>query len=324
MEAILGIDLGGTNIKAALVSRDRSILGKCSVPTDAANGPDAVIAAMVRAGERLLNECSLRKDQVLAAGVGAPGPMNWQTGIVYSPPNLPGWKDVPLAESMTERLGIETFVDNDANVACFGEYWLGEGQGTENMCMLTLGTGVGGGIVVFGKLLRGIDGTAGEIGHMTVMRDGRQCNCGAKGCLETYGSVTGLVRTAREGLESGEASVLRDMVKGDLSAITGKMISDGAIQGDAYCQWVFRETGSWIGTAVADLINLLNPEKIIIGGGMIGAGGILMDAIQETAKSTAFDVPAKRAQIVVAGLGLDAGVIGAAGTALERYESQQG
>lgn len=321
-QVFVGIDLGGTFIKTAVVSEDGEVLGKVSLPTESEHGPEHVMNVMADSVGQALREATVLKSVVRACGVGAPGPMNWKSGVVYSPPNLPGWKDVPLAEEMAKRLSIPTYVDNDANVACFGEYWSGAGRGVESMCMLTLGTGVGGGIVVFGKLLRGIDGTAAEIGHIKVERDGRSCGCGGMGCLESYASVTGLVRTARKGLEEGEASTLRDATGGDLDALTGKMVSDAAQAGDGFATYVIEETGRWIGTGVASLINLLNPERVVLAGGMIDAGEMLFKPIREIAVQEAFEVPAKRAKIVAAELGGNAGVVGAAGCARERYTEQ--
>lgn len=319
-DVLLGIDLGGTNVKAAVVDKDKQILGKDSRPTQANEGVDAVIDAMAASADAALAASQRSRNDVLAAGIGAPGPLNWRTGIVYSPPNLPGWKDVPLAKAMQERLGVPCFVENDANAACYGEYWLGAGQGTENMCLLTLGTGVGGGIVVHGKLLRGKDGTAGEIGHIKVARDGRPCNCGANGCLEAYGSVTGMLTTVIEAIQAHRSTVLTKMCRNDLERITGRMISQAAAQGDELAQWAIRETGIWLGIGAANLINLLNPEKIVLCGGMTAAGETLFKPIRETAKKMSFQVPADRCEIVPAGLGSDSGVIGAAGCALARHE----
>jgi len=319
-ELIVGVDLGGTNVKTAIVSRDKKILGKDSRPTRADEGLAVVMDCMAESVEAALKSAGASARDVLAAGFGAPGPMNWQTGVVYSPPNLPGWKNVPLADEMQKRLGFPCFVDNDANVACYGEYWLGAGQGADSMCLLTLGTGVGGGIVVFGQLLRGIDGTAAEIGHLKVMRGGRMCGCGATGCLEAYGSVTGMVRTAIEGIEAGKKTVLSELCGGDLKKIDGKMISDGIARGDEFSKWVMQETAVWLGIGIGSLINLLNPEKVVLCGGMIAAGDVLFDPIRKTAKEMSFEVPGNRAQIVPAGLGADSGVIGAAGCALARFE----
>jgi len=315
-DVYLGIDLGGTRIKAAAVSGQGELLGRAERDTPATEGVDVVVDAMIAAGNEALSAAGVETPK--AAGIGAPGPMNWQSGIVYSPPNLEGWKDVPLADLMRDRLGVPCYVDNDANVACYGEFSAGAGSEVDSLCMLTLGTGVGGGIVVFDTLLRGIDGTAAEIGHMTVVRDGRKCGCGAHGCLETYASVTGMVRTAREGLERGAASTLRERGGPDGMDLSGEMISREARNGDAYARWVVEETGTWIGIGVANLINLLNPEMIVLGGGMISAGPMLIDSVRETATRNAFAVPARRAQIVPSRLGGDAGVVGAAAAARDR------
>lgn len=319
-DVLLGIDLGGTRIKTAAVTTEREILARDVRSTPAQEGVDAVADAMANSARAALK--SAGADNALAAGIGAPGPMNWQTGVVYSPPNLKGWKDVPLADLMRERLDIPCFVDNDANLACYGEFWKGAGRGVDCMCMLTLGTGVGGGIIVFGRLLRGIDGTAAEIGHMTVQRDGRQCGCGAKGCLEQYGSVTGMVKTAHEGLEAGEDSTLRNVWDGDPTRITGRMISEEAAKGDAFARWVVQETGDWLGVGISSLINLLNPEKVVLGGGMIQAGDLLFDAVRKRARADSFDVPGDRAQVVPAELGDDAGVTGAARAAWDRLSEE--
>jgi len=316
---LIGVDLGGTNIKTAAVSRDGDILGKDSRPTQAELGLEGVLENINTSVNAVLEGANLTLDNVLAAGVGAPGPMNWQTGVVFSPPNLPGWKNVPLADLLKEKWGIPCFVDNDANVACYGEFWLGAGKGIESMVLLTLGTGVGGGIVVLNQLLRGPDGTAAEIGHLCVCRDGRECNCGARGCLETYASVTGMVRTAVEGIHNGAKTLLIERCNQDLNRLTGKMISDAAVQGDEFAQWVIRETGIWLGTAIGSLINLLNPERVVLAGGMVAAGEMLFEPIRETALKQSFEVPGHRAMIVRAELAPDSGVIGAAGCALERY-----
>ena len=317
-DVLLGIDLGGTYIKTALVTSEGEILAQSSAATPAQEGPAAVMDAMAAAANKLASEHA-RDAKVVAAGVGAPGPLNWQEGIIFEPPNLVGWRDVPLAAEMEKRLNTRVFLENDANAACYGEHWLGAGRGAKTMCVLTLGTGLGGGIVVHNRLLRGIDGTAGEIGHMTVERDGRLCGCGARGCLETYGSVTGMVRTARDGLKDGRKSRLTD-TQPDL--ITGELISQLAAEDDHFCQWVVQETAQWLGFGIANLINLLNPEKVVLCGGMIAAGDQLFDPVRATAKANAFDVPAARCEIVPAGLGGDSGVLGVAGCAWERLQGR--
>ncbi len=318
-KAILGIDLGGTFVKTAILSTDGKLLAKHEEPTQAIDGLDAVLDVICVASQKVISSAGLANSDIAACGIGAPGPLDWRSGIVFTLTNLPGWKDVPLGAIMSDRLGIPCYLENDANAACYGEFWRGAGQGARNMCLLTLGTGLGGGVVVEGALLRGPDGTAGEIGHMIVERNGRPCGCGAQGCLETYGSVTGLVRTAREGLEGGEASALRERCDGDWDKLTGVMVSEAAEAGDAFAHEVIRTTGEWLGLGIANLLNLFNPEKVVLAGGMIKAGETLFQPIRETATRTALDVPAARAEIVPAGLGENAGVIGAAGCAWERF-----
>jgi len=318
---VIGVDLGGTYVKTAIVTENKLVIAKESRPSDAEGGPEGVMDAMEAAVRDLLAQSQISLDQVIAVEFGAPGPMNWQTGVVYSPPNLPGWKNVPLAELMERRLKVPCFVDNDANLACYGEFWLGAGQGAESLAVLTLGTGLGGGVVVFGELLRGIDGTAGELGHLKVQRDGRTCGCGARGCLEAYASVTGMVRTALEGLEGDQESILRKLCNGNLEEITGKMIYEAAQLGDAFAHWVFLETATWLGLGISSIINYQNPERLVLCGGMIAAGDMLLNPIRRVAYLNSFEVPAKRCEIVLAGLGSDSGVLGAAGCALSRYES---
>ncbi|HOL19270.1 MAG TPA: ROK family glucokinase [Candidatus Hydrogenedens sp.] len=316
---IVGVDLGGTNIKSAIVSEEKKIIVKTSVPTPTQEGPVAIMDAMANVVHDLMNKEGLTTKDILAVGIGAPGPMNWQTGVVYSPPNLPGWHNVPLADEMQKRLNVPCYIENDANAACFGEYWLGAGQGCDCIAVLTLGTGVGGGIVVFKKLLRGIDGTAGELGHLKVQRDGRLCGCGSKGCLEAYASVTGMVRTAQEKIEKGEKTILTEMCNNNIQNITGKMIFQAVEKGDAIAKEVFHETAVWLGLGIASIVNMLNPERVILCGGMISAGDVLFTPVRETVMKNAFEVPAKRCEIVPAGLGEDSGVFGCAGCALTRY-----
>lgn len=321
-ELYIGVDLGGTNVKTAIVTRDGAILARDSRPTNAERGRDTVLDRIGEGIAAVAAEAGVAPRDAAAAGFGAPGTTNWKTGVVFHPPNLPGWRDVPLADLMRERLGLPCYVDNDANAACYGEFWLGAGRDVESMVLLTLGTGVGGGIVVMGKLLRGPDGTAAEIGHMCVKRNGRQCNCGAKGCLEQYASVSGMLKTARRGIRDGHKTVLTDMCGDDTKCLTGKMISDAVAQGDGFASWVMSETGVWLGTGIGSLVNLLNPEKVVLAGGMVNAGEVLLKPVRETALAQSFEVPGRRAEIVPAELSPDAGVIGAAGIAIDRHQSQ--
>lgn len=317
-EVVVGIDLGGTAIKTAVVTSEGEVTGWGSRPTRADAGPEAIMDDMAAGVEQALSDSGHAREEVLAVGAGSPGPMNWREGIIFEAPNLAGWRNVKLAEGLSNRLNLPCYIENDANAAGYGEYWQGAGRGTSTMCLLTLGTGIGGGLVINGKLFRGIDGTAAEFGHMKIQRDGRECGCGGRGCLETYGSVTGMIRTAMEGLGDHPDSSLAKLGDGE-NRLTGSIIADAAEEGDAYAREVIRLTGEWIGIGISNLVNILNPERVVLCGGMIAAGELLFEPIRETAMANAFEVPAKRAQIVPAGLGQDSGVIGAAGVALERY-----
>ena len=316
---LLGIDLGGTNTKIAIVTREGEVLQRASRPTPTDVSPSAILDFLCDFARDLLGEANVQLDTVAVVGLAAPGPLDWRTGLVYTLTNFTGWENVSVAEEIQTRMGgIPCFVENDANAACYGEYWMGAGKGVQSMALLTLGTGVGGGIVLNGELFRGIDGTASEIGHMIVARDGRECGCGARGCLEAYGSVTGMVRTAQEGLEQGKVSRLTELCDGEMDAITGEMISECAESGDAFCASVIHETGKWIGAGMVGLTNLFNPERIVLAGGMVRAGDRLLNVIRETVRADALDVPARRVEILPTLLEGDAGVIGAAGCALAR------
>lgn len=316
---LVGIDLGGTNLKAAVVTGAGRVLAKLSRPTEEHLGPDHVIGRIERSVYDVLEEAGCTLDEVAAIGVGAPGLLDWRRGFVYSLTNMTGWQDVPLGEILQKRFAAAPcFIENDANAACWGEFWLGAGRDVQTMCMLTLGTGVGGGIVVNGVLHRGVDGTAGEIGHMIVNRDGRLCGCGAHGCLEAYASVTGLVRTALERIDAGTGTSLAR----ERDVLTGAMVSRHADAGDRVAIEVIEDTGRWLGVGICGLIALLNPECIALAGGMVAAGPRLIEAVRATVNVEALSVPAKRARIVVSELGSDAGVVGAAGCALVRLYAQ--
>lgn len=314
-ELLIGIDLGGTAIKCGVVDSEGRMLGRDARACPASEGVEAVVDEIVAGVESALAAAGKTLGDVSAAGAGAPGPMDWRTGVVFAPPNLAGWKDVPLGALLRERLGVPCFVDNDANLACYGEFKSGAGRGVETMCLLTLGTGVGGGIVVFGRLLRGIDGTAAEIGHLKVARDGRACGCGGSGCLEAYGSVSAMLRTVQEGIDAGRETSLSGR------ELTGEIVSEAAENGDVFAREVLEDTGRWLGLAVASLVNLLNPERVVLTGGMANAGDLLFDPIRRTVDEEAFEVPARRVRIVPGELGGNAGVLGAAAIALDRIRA---
>jgi glucokinase len=232
--------------------------------------------------------------------LGAPGIIARDQGTVVSSPNLPGWRDVPLRRLVAEAVGMPVSLENDANAAAYGEYWRGAGRGCASMVLLTLGTGVGGGLVLGGSLWRGADGMAGEIGHITIEPGGRTCRCGNAGCLETYASATGIVDRYRElaGTEEGASA---------------ERIHSRALEGDANARQAYREAGRALGLAFATLVNLLNLERIVIGGGVLPAWELFMPPAEQELRRRAFAAPAARVSFARAALGDLAGVTGAAG-----------
>ena len=317
---VIGVDLGGTNIKAGVVGESGNVVTSVSFETEADLGPDHVIDRMALSANQARMEADLEWSQIPAVGVGAPGPLNCKQGIVIMAPNLSGWENIHVSEKMQERLHVQTFLENDANAAAFGEYWVGAGTGAACMIQLTLGTGVGGGIVMNGQVWRGPDDCAGELGHVPIRWDGARCGCGASGCVEAYASATALVRIAQEKLDAGAKSSISDRLR--YEPLTAKLVADEAHAGDDFALAIYREVGTYLGVAIAGFVNIFNPDKVVISGGMAQAGEILFGPIREEVTARAMAPATDRVEIVPAILGADAGVIGAAGCALQRLKEE--
>ncbi len=298
--AVIGIDLGGTNLRVAGVSAAGAVLASHREETAARQGPEAVIERIAAAVLRVA--AALTSDGFVVRGValGAPGIISSSSGSVVSSPNLPGWQDVPLRDRVAAAVGLPVLLENDANAAAYGEYWLGAGQGCESMVLLTLGTGVGGGLVLGGDLWRGAEGMAGEVGHLTVDPTGRTCRCGNTGCLEVYASATGIAERYRE-------------LSGSEEGTSAQVLHERARDGDPNARQAFREAGRALGVVFASLVNLLNPERIVLGGGVLPAWDFFMPAAEQELRRRAFAAPAARVGFSPAALGDRAGVIGAAG-----------
>jgi glucokinase len=297
---VIGMDLGGTNLRVAGVEADGGIVELHREPTRASEGPEPVIERIIAAIGRVAARVAGAGGAVRGAVLGAPGIISCREGTVVASPNLPGWRDVPLRARVAAATGLPVLLENDANAAAYGEYWRGAGTGCSSMILLTLGTGVGGGLVLGGELWRGADGMAGEIGHITVEPNGRACRCGNSGCLETYASATGIVEGYRE-------------LSGIDEIVTAEEIQRRAHDGDANARQSFREAGRSLGIAFAALVNLLNPERIVVGGGVLPAWELFMPAAEQEMRRRAFAVPAARVRFAPAALGDLAGVTGAAG-----------
>jgi len=297
---VIGIDLGGTNLRVASVGAGGDIGELHRVQTLAREGPEPVIERIVAAIRDVSARVAASGGVVSGVVLGAPGIISSREGTVVASPNLPGWNDVPLRDRVAAAIGLPVLLENDANAAAYGEYWRGAGQGCASMVLLTLGTGVGGGIVLDGELWRGADGMAGEVGHITVEPGGRTCRCGNAGCLETYASATGIAERYRE-------------LSGSEAACTAEEIHRKAHEGDANARQTYREAGRFLGLAFATLVNLLNPERIVIGGGVLPAWDLMIPAAEHEMRRRAFAAPAARVRIAPAALGDLAGVTGAAG-----------
>lgn len=314
---IVGIDIGGTNIVVGIIPMAGGTpVALSSLPTEAARGGEFVVQRVVEMTERAIAETlaahgGTRAD-VAGVGIGAPGPIDRDSGVVITTPNL-GWKNFPLRDLLSRALGLPATLDNDANCATYGEWWLGAGRGVDHLVGITLGTGIGGGIVLNGEIVHGASDAAGEIGHTTIEFTGRRCKCGNYGCLEAYCSGPNIAARAREGLEAGYESILTDMVEGQLERITAATVYEAALRGDAYANEVMNETAKILGAGVANVVNFLNPQAIVIAGGVTHAGERLFAPLRAEVRRRAFRSAFDACRILPAALPDTAGMIGAAG-----------
>jgi len=315
-QPVIGIDLGGTKISTALIDSVGRIMARDYRETQAAEGQEAVIERMLDSARRVIAQAEVTQAQVAAVGIGAPGPLDIEAGVLVAPPNLPGWDRVPLKRIIEDALGITTFLENDANAAALGEYRFGAGRGRQHMIYVTVSTGIGGGLILDGKLYHGASGMAGEIGHMTIVPYGPLCGCGNRGCLEALASGTAIARQARERVARGVPTLMADLAAGDPERITAKLVAEAAHQGDAEAREILAEAMNYLGIGMANLVNLFNPELIVIGGGLTNIGELLFGPVRRAIDRRAFRAQAQTVQVVQAKLGKDVGVLGAAAVAL--------
>ena len=307
----IGIDLGGTGIKAGVVNEKGEILSKASCPTLPERGYEAVIRDMANLAIQVARDSGHEIGDMEAIGVGLPGIMDPRTGRIPFCTNL-GWHDVPLVEEMAKYVDVPVFVDNDATVAGLAESVAGVSAGCENSVFVTLGTGVGGGVVLGGKVFSGSHGVATEIGHMITVVDGEMCTCGNRGCFERYASATALIREGRRMCEAKPDAALAKSVGGDLSAINAKHVIDLAKAGDPDCAAIFDRYVEHLAIGLVNIINLYDPEVIVLGGGVSHAGQFLLDAVRAKLPSLVFYKGMPYARVELAKLTNDAGIIGAA------------
>ena len=307
----IGIDVGGTNVKIALVDGEGKIIYSNSVPTYAQMGYEYTVNNIKQAIRDLMKETNTDAKEIEGIGFDFPGQVDYKTGVVKLAPNIPGWVNVPIAQMIEEEFNIPTRIDNDVRCAALGELKFGAGKGCENFVCITVGTGIGSGLVINGKLVRGAANAAGEIGHIKLqMNGGPICGCGDTGCLEAFASGPSIVAMAQEYLKGGKSTKFREMAGAD-GEITPYIVAKAAEAGDPVAKRIFEIVGTYIGMGLVSVINLLNPEKVIIGGGVAAAGDLLLDPIRKTIKERAMVVAGNSVEIVPAELGNSAGVIGA-------------
>jgi len=303
----VGIDLGGTNLKLGLVSADGKVLRRLSSPTQAKHGPAHVLERMAQAVRDLCKAAGIGLEDVAAVGAAAPGPLDTKEGVVLFAPNMPGWRNIHVRDALVKALNRPVVVENDANAAGYGEFRCGAGRTVRDMIILTLGTGLGGGIIIGGRMFRGHTDTGAELGHTVIKYGGRRCGCGITGCLEAYASCTAVVARTQEELATGVASSLAGR-----EDITCKDVFDAAAAGDAFADHIVKDTADYLAIGITSLLHVLNPEMVVLTGGMMGAGDKFLNLVRQRVKETAFERAASSCEIRWSELGGDAGIIGAA------------
>jgi len=313
MRYIVGIDIGGTNIVVGCVAEDGSrLVALRSQSTRSLEGADRVLNRIGTLAKAVIADATAQdpKAEMIGVGIGAPGPLDRTTGVVILTPNL-GWRDMPVRDRIAKALDLPAALDNDANCAVLGEWWRGAARGARHAVGLTIGTGIGGGVIVDGALYHGYGDAAGELGHTTIDADGRLCKCGNYGCIEAYASGTAIARRATEAVEAGIESSLPSYVAGDLTQLTAQHVYEAATDGDELALEVVRETSRLLGAAIANFVNIFNPEIVVICGGVTQAGTSLFDPLRREVRRRAFRPAAEACTIVPGQLQGTAGVYGA-------------
>ncbi|MFT8362129.1 MAG: ROK family glucokinase [Sporolactobacillus sp.] len=308
----IGVDLGGTTIKMAIIDDSGKMLDKWAIATNTIDNGSHIANDISSSVLKKIEQMNFTHSDIRGLGMGAPGFIDMETGFVYKAVNI-GWENYPLKEALEEATGLDVIIENDANMAALGEMWLGAGQGAKNLVCVTLGTGVGGGIIIDGDIVHGVSGMAGEIGHITVApKDGAPCNCGKTGCLETVSSATGIRRLALEALDYNDSdSLLRDIFekKGDISA---EDVFNCSAKKDSLSEAVTEKAAYYLGYALGAISIVINPEMIVIGGGVSHAGNTLIEPLTKYFKQFSLPRIYEACTIDIAKLGNDAGVIGGA------------
>lgn len=310
----IGIDLGGTNIKAALVNTlTGEISATTSIPTQSREGYDAVIANMGKLVESIVAASGTAPENIGGVGIGVPGEIDMERGVTLFLTNLPGqWRNVALAEKLKALTGFNVSLINDARAMTFAEWKFGAGKGVETAAFYTLGTGIGGGLIINNKLHLGIGGAAGELGHVIVDLYGDACGCGSRGCVESYASGPAIAAMGMKAVVQGLTTSLAEMCGDDLNKITPELVCQAALAGDAIAKGIYERAGSYIGIGVSSIITAINPRRVVFGGGVAAAGELILDPIRRTVQSRVTLIKVEEVHIVLATLGNNAGLVGAA------------
>ncbi len=310
-----GVDLGGTKIYSLVATEEGRVLGEDRRPTEAWEGRDAVIARVVASLRRALEQAGVGTDGIVGVGISSPGPCDPVRGVVSNAPNLPGWHEVPLARIVSEALGVPAVLENDAAAACYGEYRFGAGRGLRHILYVTLGTGIGGGIIIDGRLYGGASGAAGEVGHLIIDDEGPACSCGSRGCLEALSSGPAIAREGAAAVGAGRSPLLAELAGEEQP--TAELVHKAALEGDPASREIIERAGYYLGLGLTGLLNCFNPQALILGGGLINLGDLYLGPAVRTARERAFDQIVADVTITTAELGEPAGALGAAALVME-------
>ena len=314
MAHYIGCDLGGTNIKTGIVNLESgSVILTKSMPTLSIEGHAAVIDRMVDLITSLITESGLDRSEILGLGVSAPGVIDPINGTTIFLPNLVGqWRDIPLGEKLSNALKLPVTLLNDVRAITYGEYVYGAGKGVNRMACFAIGTGVGGGLILNGDLVLGFQGSAGELGHLTIEVNGLRCNCGNYGCLETYASGPAISSRAEKVVRQGFTTRIADLIDNDLNKITPEIVAQAANEGDEIAQEIWNSVGHYLGTGIANICVAFGPERVVLAGGVAAAGDLLLAPVKKTLQERVFVMPIEKVEVVLGSLGDDAGILGMA------------
>lgn len=301
---IIGIDIGGTKCAVSIAGTDGTILDRRSEPTRGADrSPDEVLECLAAHARDLMARATAARSDMIGAGVSCGGPLDTKSGVIFAPPNLPKWKAVPVKAVFEKALAIPVRVENDANATAAAEWKFGAGMGAQNLVFMTMGTGIGGGIIVDGALVHGTNDLAGELGHQTIVMNGPLCGCGKRGCLEALASGPSIARLARESMRYGRQKRVIELAGGRAEAITAAHVIDAAKEGDRFALAILNEAGTYMGVGIANIIQILNPEIVILGTIAVHAGDLIMDPIRAAVREYSWARSNERCRVVPAALG---------------------